>query len=348
MSARRGRGETARPLRLVPPLLLLAAVTAGGGAVLYGLGGGRWSAGEALYHAVNAVSTVGFRELEGMPAVDFSYLATSLIVLAGLGSVAYFQSTLTAVLVQGLIGERFRIKRMQKKIDALSGHMIIAGAGSTGMHVIEEMLATREHCVVIDQDRENLERLNTELADGKLLYVVGDATDDTFLHLAGIERCKGIVAALTEDKDNLFVTVSARSLNANARIVTKVIQPDAAAKMIRAGANATVSPNMIGGRRMASELVRPTVVEFIDQMLRDREQVLRLEEVIVPPTSAFVGKTLREVPIRSETNLLVVALRVEGKFFYNPEPSTEIEAGSVLVVLGESTNVARLRKLVAQ
>ena len=346
MSARRGRRETGRPLRLVPPLLLLATVTGGGGAVLFVLGGGQWSVGEALYHAVNAVSTVGFRELEGMATVDFSYLATSLIVLAGLGTVAYFQSTLTAVLVQGLIGERFRVKRMQNKIDRLNEHMIIAGAGSTGMHVIEEMLATREQCVVIDQDRQNLERLSIELAEGKLLYVVGDATDDTILHAAGIERCKGIVAALTEDKDNLFVTVSARSLNANARIVTKVIQPDAAAKMIRAGANSTVSPNMIGGRRMASELVRPTVVEFIDQMLRDREQVLRLEEVIVPQTSSFVGKTLREVPIRSETNLLVVALRVEGKFLYNPEPSTEIQAGSVLVVLGESTNVARLRKMV--
>jgi voltage-gated potassium channel len=325
---------------------MLAAVIGVGTTLLLLLGGGRWTLGQAAYHAVNAVSTVGFRELDGMADVEFSYLATSMIVLAGLVTVAYFQSTLTAVLVQGLIGERFRVRRMQNRIDRLTGHMIIAGAGSTGMHVIEEMLATGEPCVVIDRDRPNLERLSIELAEGKLLYVVGDATDDTILHEAGVERCKGVVAALTEDKDNLFVTVSARALNANARIVTKVIQPDAAAKMIRAGANSTVSPNMIGGRRMASELVRPTVVEFIDQMLRDRERVLRLEEVIVPETSSFVGKTLREVPIRSETNLLVVALRVEGKFLYNPEPSTEIQAGSVLVVLGESSNVARLRKLV--
>src|SRR6185436_18549502 len=113
-------------------------------------------------------------------------------------------------------------------------------------------------------------------------------------------------------------------------------------KMIRAGANATVSPNMIGGRRMASELVRPTVVEFVDQMLRDHKDVLRLEEVVIPEGSWFIGQTLREVPIRAETKLLVVALRVDKKFIYNPEPGTVIEAGSVLVVLGATANVAKL------
>ena len=105
---------------------------------------------------------------------------------------------------------------------------------------------------------------------------------------------------------------------------------------------------MIGGRRLASEIVRPTVVEFIDQMLRDRDEVLRLEEVVIPDGSWFVGKTLRQVPIRAETNLLVVALRVERTFLYNPEPSTELEVGSTLIVLGQSKNVERLRKLIRE
>jgi voltage-gated potassium channel len=179
-----------------------------------------------------------------------------------------------------------------------------------------------------------------------MLYVVGDATDDMVLMQAGITRAKGVIAALTEDKDNLFVTLSARSLNAAARIVSKVIASDAAPKMMRAGANATVSPNMMGGRRLASELVRPTVTEFIDQMLREREEVLRLDEVLIPDRSSFVGKSLREVPIRAETKLLVVALRVDKKFIYNPEPGAVLEVGSVLVVLGAAANVARLRDLV--
>src|SRR5262249_6023526 len=159
---------------------------------------------------------------------------------------------------------RLRSRRMTKNIDALRDHIIVAGAGSTGMHVIEELTALATSFVVVDRDRELLERISRELVEGKMLYVVGDATDDTTLTAAGITRCRGVVAALTEDKDNLFVTISARSLNATTRIVSKVIAPDAAPKMMRAGATSTVSPNMIGGRRMASEIVRPTVVEFID------------------------------------------------------------------------------------
>jgi len=212
--------------------------------------------------------------------------------------------------------------------------------------LIEELHATRTPFVAIDRSRQVLERISAELADGSMLYVVGDATDDMILAQAGITRAKGVIAALTEDKDNLFVTLSARSLNARARIVAKVIAPDAAPKMMRAGANATVSPNMIGGRRLASELVLPTVTEFIDQMLRDKDEILRLEEVAIPDGSPFIGRSLRDVPIRAETKLLVVALRVDKKFIYNPEPSTVMEAGTVLVVLGEGANVARLRTMV--
>ena len=136
---------------------------------------------------------------------------------------------------------------------------------------------------------------------------------------AGVTRAKGVICALTEDKDNLFVTLSARSLNAGARIVSKVIAPDTAPKMMRAGANATVSPNMMGGRRLASELVRPTVTEFIDQMLRDKDEILRLEEVVIPDGSPFIPAD-PSVRSRSAPRLrfLVVALRVDKKFIYNP------------------------------
>jgi len=343
---RRPPGE--QPLRIAASLAMLVVVTFLGAFVLFELGAGRWSFAETFYMAINAVSTSGFREMEGMDQVRFARGVTGAIILAGLGTVAYFQSSLTAVLVQGVIGERFRFRRMQKRIDDLDKHVIVTGAGSTGMHVIEELYATKTRFVVIDKNRHTLERISRDFVAGQMLYVIGDATDDTVLLQAGITRAMGVVAALTEDKDNLFVTLSARSLNTGARIVTKVVGPDAAPKMIRAGANATVSPNMIGGRRLASELVRPTVVEFVDQMLRDHEDVLRLEEVVIPEGSWFVGKSLREVPIRAETKLLVVALRVDRKFIYNPEPSTELEVGSVLVVLGASVNVGRLRELVVE
>ena len=333
-------------IRILAPILLLAAVILVGGELFHFLGHGRWSVTEALYVAVNAVTTVGFHELEGAASVRFARVAIVVVILAGSGAMAYFQSSLTALLVQGVIGERFRTRRMQARIEKMRDHVIVAGAGSTGMHAIEELVATKTPCVVVDRSREVLERLSAELAGGDLLYVIGDATDDMILTQAGVTRAMGVIAALTEDKDNLFVTLSVRSLNAGARIVSKVIAPDTAPKMMRAGANTTVSPNMIGGRRLASELVRPTVTEFLDQMLRDKDEVLRLEEVLIPDGSPFVGRSLRDVPIRAETNLLVVALRVDRKFMYNPEPSSEMEAGTVLVVLGKTANVARLREMV--
>jgi voltage-gated potassium channel len=337
-----------RSTRILTPITVLGIVIMLGAFAMYEVGRGRWSLGEAFYLAINAVSTVGFSELRGMEDVRFARPVAVVIILAGLGTVAYFQSSLTAILVQGVIGERFRLRRMQKRVESLSNHVIVAGAGATGMHVIEELHATRTPFVAIDRNRHTLEKIARDFVGGDMLYVIGDATDDSMLMAAGITRAMGVVAALTEDKDNLYVTLSARSLNVSARIVSKVIAPDAAPKMIRAGANATVSPNMIGGRRLASELVRPTVVEFVDQMLREREDVLRLEEVAITDGSWFVGKSLREVPIRAETKLLVVALRVDKKFIYNPEPSTALEVNSVLVVLGASSNVARLRELVAR
>jgi voltage-gated potassium channel len=324
---------------------LLAVAIVGGGAMMFALGGGKWSLDDALYFAVNTVSTVGFHELEGMDHIRFARVAVVGIMVAGLGAVAYFQSALTAVLVQGALGDKIKLRRMQNRVDSLSDHTIVTGAGATGMHVVEELQAARATYVVIDRSRETLEAVSRLYAKGEMLYVIGDATEDEVLLGAGIKRASGVIAALTEDKDNLFVTLSARSLNARARIVSKVIGPDAAAKMRRAGADATVSPNMMGGRRLAGEMVRPTVVEFWEQLRKDDE--LELEEVPLPNGSSFAGKTLTEVPIRAETKLLVVALRVDGGFVYNPEPTTRLAAGATLVVLGPTANIDRLRRLVA-
>jgi len=346
IDARRRLAEP--PLRLSLPVFVFAALLALGGFTLWLIGDGRWPIGETLYVALVSMTTVGSRELAGSDQHPAARIVTGAIIVAGLGAVAYFQSSLTAVFVQGLLGERFRMKRMQAQIDALKGHVIVTGVGSTGKHVIEELIAHRTPLVAIDRDRQTLERVSREVCAGKLLFVVGDATDDEVLLEAGVTRAMGVVASLTEDKDNLFVTLSARSLNASARIATKVASHDAVPKMIRAGASATVSPNMIGGHRLASEIVRPSVVQFIDHMLRNKDEVLRLEEITVPEGSWFAGKALRQVPIRAETDVLVVALRVGKKFVYNPEPSTELEVGSVLVVLGTRRNMGRLRAMMKQ
>ena len=327
---------------------MLAAVVFAGGTALYYLGHGRWTYWEAVYHSVICASTVGFSEPEGVRDMPYGRVVVVAIIVASLGVVAYFQSNLTTLLVEDVLGQRLRGRRMEKQIASLKGHVVVAGAGSTGRHVVRELVSAKTPFVVIDQDRAILEHLSNELAAGKMLYVVGDATADTTLTAAGVERASGVVAALHEDRDNVYVTLSARTLNPDARIVSKVVEPDATKKMMRAGATSTVSPNMIGGFRMAHELLRPTAVQFMDRMLRTKGAVLRIEEVDVPEGSWFHGRELKDLPIRSETKLLVVAIYEGEKFHYNPAPGFVVTSGHVLVVMGDLENVERLRAMAAQ
>lgn len=333
--------------RLFGALILVASVIFLGGVGLFLCGAGRWGFSESIYMSLISVSTAGFGELPGMEQVRGARAVVSVTILMGIGTVAYFQSVLTALLVGGVLRNVWRTSRMKSKIAKLRGHIVVCGVGSTGRHVIEELVSTKTPFVAIDRNLEHLRRVGEEVMNGEMLYVHGGATEDHTLLEAGIDRARGVIAALTDDRDNLFVTLSVRTLNARARIVTKVVELEAERKMLRAGADSTVSPNTIGGRRMVSEMIRPVVVEFLDQMLRDKNRNLRIEEVNLPATSHFCGLTLRAVPVRPETNALVVAVRDSNRMFmYNPGPDFPLTEGVSLVVLGEPHEVAKLRSLV--
>lgn len=333
--------------RLLGALGFFLVLVFGGASGYFLLGHGRWKFGECVYMTIITLSTVGFGELSKMSEVPGARGLTIGLIVGGIGALAYVQGNLTALLVEGAIGQAIRKNRMRKKVDGLSKHIVVAGAGSTGKHVLEELLLTQTPFVVIDRDLAHLEQLSEVLSGGKMLYVHGDATDDHFLIDAGVKRARGVVAALTHDKDNLYVTLSARSLNATARIVAKVTENEAGPKMLKAGATSVVNPTMIGGFRMASELIRPEVNEFLDLMLRDKEKNLRLEEVVIPASSSFVGLMLKDTPIRQKTKLLVIAVRGDDRAFtYNPEPDFVILEGTTLIVMGETESILKLRKIV--
>lgn len=334
--------------RLVVALGVFVALVAIGTVGYFLLGRGEWDLPDCAYMTVITISTVGFYELGHLKQVPGARALTIGLIISGVGVLAYMQSNLTALLVEGVIGQAWRRRRMQRDIAKLSGHIVVAGAGGTGKHVVEELVATQTPFVVIDRAEETLRELSADLCAGKMLYVHGDATQDHVLLSAGIERARGVVAALTEDKDNLYVTLSARSLNAHARIVSKVVEDEAAPKILKAGASSIVNPTMIGARRLAGELIRPEVHEFLDLMVRDKDKNLRLEEVPVERGSSFVGMALKDTPIRRETRALVVAVRGADRVFrYNPEPDHVITEGTTLIVLGEADSIVRLRTLVA-
>lgn len=333
--------------RLIAAVGVFAALVGVGTVGYFLLGNGRWSFSDCGYMTVITISTVGFFELGHMRDVPGARALTVGLIIGGVGVLAYMQSNLTALLVEGGIGQALRRRRMNKEIERLSGHVVVAGAGGTGKHVIEELVVTQTPFVVIDRNEQTLQHISDEMCSGKMLHVHGDATLDHVLLAAGVQRARGVVAALTHDKDNLYVTLSARSLNASARIVSKVVEDEAAPKIIKAGASSIVNPTMIGARRLAGELIRPAVHEFLDQMVRDKDKNLRLEEVAVPPGSSFVGMALKDTPIRRETRALVVAVRgSDREFTYNPDPDYVIGEGTTLVVLAETDSIVKLRALV--
>jgi voltage-gated potassium channel len=323
---------------------LLTLVVIGGGSLFWALERDYYSLFDSIYFALVTVSTVGYSELPRMDLHPTSRLVVMGMIVSGVAALALFQSSLTAVLIEGIVGKALRKRRMERNIAALNGHTIVAGCGRTGQFVIQELVASERPFVVVDRDESALMKMNDEY-DGKLLYVVGDATDDHSLTEAGVARAEGLVTALSDDPDNVFVTISARSLNPRIRIVAKAVSLGSEAKLARAGANATVSPHRMGGLRLVTELLRPHTAEFLDSMMTGTgEEQLRFEDVEVCAGARYEGQSLKEAPIREEANVLIVAIRgSDGRFIYNPPADQRIKAGSYIVVLGTRDGVRRLR-----
>lgn len=303
-----------------------------------------WGWWDCVYMTVITVSTVGYGEVLPIQDVHGARVFTIFLILFGMGMLLYFASAVVALVVEFNVKEVFERRSRLKKMEALKEHIIVCGAGTTGIHVIEELHTTKTPYIVIEASQERLEHISHQMGE-EFLYLVGDATEDDILLQAGIERAAGVVSALSSDKDNLFVTITARQLNSKIRIVSRSREMSASGKMKRAGADAVVSPNFIGGLRMVSEMIRPEVTQFLDLMLRDKDKVLRVEEAHVPEGSPVVGRSLAETEIRKITQLLVIAARTpDGKYHYNPGPTFELCGGSTLIVLGEMEDVIKLRR----
>ena len=323
----------------------LVLVITAGGFFLSWASEGRYTFFEAIYFALITVSTVGYSELRGMHDSNVLRLLTGIMIVAGIGAVAYFQSAMTAVLVEGVLGKAFRRSRMLKRISAMRRHVIVAGSGRTGQVIVEELLLAGREVVVVERDPELVERLNQTLG-GKLAYVIGDATEDDTMISAGVHNAAGVIAALTNDRDNVFVALSTRHLSAKVRIVAKATDHQNEAKLRKAGADAVVNPHRIGGFRLLGELVRPHVTEFLDKMMTGSGDSLSFEEAFVPVGSSGANRTLAAMDLEGQTDVFVIAVKTpDGAFLYHPQPDTMLRGGSVLIVLGQPTEIKKLRAI---
>ena len=327
---------------LIALTLLLVTISAGTVGFKY-LTGKHHDWLDCLYMTVITLSTVGFGETIETSQFAGARVFTIFLILTGIGIWIYVLGTLTSIMMETDLFDLFKRIKMKRDLNHIRKHFIVCGAGRTGTCIAQELLRTGIDFVVIERDPERIEELSKL---GDVLHIRGDATDDETLIEAGIDRAAGLAATLTSEKDNLFLTLTARQLNPSIRIVARGLDEGVNRKLRKAGADATVSPTIIGGLRMASELIRPSVVSFLDTMLRDVTGTIRFEEMHITRDSSFVNQTIKSTKLREDSNLLIVALRRQDDmhFQYNPPADTTLTDGMTLVLLGESAHINKLKE----
>lgn len=296
---------------------------------------------DALYMTVITISTVGFGEV--VPLTFSAKIFTILLIFLSLGIIGYAGTSLVHFFFEGKMREAWRERKMRDQLSQLKDHMIVCGAGETGRHVIESLKQENIAFVVIEQDEVKVEALKRN----KVIAFLDDATTDEALEKAGILKAKGLIATLSTDASNLYTVLTAREMNQKLMIVARAINNNSHDKLIRAGANKTVSPNEIGGHRMASMLLKPSVVAFLDTITHSGNIDLNLNQVVINPKSQLCNKTLMEANIPEKTDLIIIAIKnpQDEDIIFNPMKDYRLKPYQTLIVLGEDKDLFKLKQL---
>ena len=297
----------------------------------------------AMYMVAITISTVGYKEAidlgpNGLGAAG--QIWTIMVILMGATSAMITLSFLTTMMVEGELGYLMGSRKVETRIKALKNHVVVCGYGRMGQMLVHHLLSRKIPLVVVESDPSHAQLA----AEMKQPYVLGDATDETSLEKAGIERARQLVAVLRSDADNVFVTLTARQMNPDLYIVARAEQMSAEPKLRHAGANRVVSPQAIGAERIANVLTRPSVVDLMEMTSRGVE--LEVDEFRVPGDSPIAGKTLGEANIRQAANVSVVVIKsADGSARYNPGASEVIHANDTLILIGRTGAASRLEEL---
>lgn len=298
-----------------------------------------WSPFDGLYMTVTTLATVGYGETH--PLSTPGRLFTICLILIGVGTLLYILSDTAQLIMETDPREFFGKKKMRDKIAKMNGHQIVCGFGRTGQEVAKQLKANSVPFVVIEQDTERCKRAEDE----GFLFVCGDASEDEILKEAQVDKAAGIVCALSDDAANTFIALSAKEFNEKVKIVCRAANPGSEAKMMRAGAANVISPYVIAGRRMASAVTHPLVLEFLDVAMHNPAFDLRLEQIMISLHSKLAGLTLRDANIKQTVGAMVLAVNKKGQLLTNPGPDLVFEVGDILVALGAEDELAKLVEL---
>jgi len=313
--------------RFAAPALALVSVNLIGMLGYKLIGGAQVSWLDGLYMTFITVATIGFGEIVDLSHSPGGRVFTMVIGLVGIGVTTYLISTLTAFILEGDMNQAIRRRRMQKSIAALRRHYIICGIGRVGTNVAHELEVTGRPFVAMEIDKAAIERFLERYPNA--LWTHADSGEDSALTEAGIEHCAGVFAVTGDDSKNLVITLSAKLLNPEARVVARCHEVNYIDKIRKVGADAIVSPDFTGGMRIVSSMLRPQVVTFLDEMLR-ADNALRVEEVHIP--EGFAAGSIGELKL-NRRDFILLAVRAQHQWEFNPADDFSIRPGNTLVVM---------------
>ncbi len=296
---------------------------------------------DALYMTVITITTVGFGEVQ--PIGIEGKIFTIFLILTSITVFGYTISVFTEYIASGQLFDRIKHKKVEKKIGTLKGHTIVCGYGRNGNKAINKLLSYSQKVVVVEKDKELIQ----EIDQNKILNVEGDATLDEVLIKAGIERASNLITALPSDADNLFVVLTASQLNRNIRIISRASSETSYQKLKIAGANNVIMPDKLGGEHMASLVVTPDVIEFVDRLTVELETTANLEEISVDDLpEKYLNKTILDLDLRKQTGCTVIGYKTPNRdYIINPEATMELLPHAQLIVLGRPEQILKLRQL---
>jgi len=299
-----------------------------------------WRFLDAFYMTIITISTVGYREVNQVG--DIGRLFTIFLVVIGVGFTFYVMAAVVQFMVEGRVRIIMGRRRLDKKINRIKNHYIVCGYGRIGRVLCRNLQGTPYDLVVVEKNPE-LVRVMDE--DG-VLYVSGDAADETNLLRAGIKRAKGLVAALATDTDNVFLVLSARQLAPELDIVARASQQGAKNKLRAAGANSVESPYEMGAASMAQRIIRPTVTNFLDLAFAHSRKDIQMEEIPVSEDSALTNIPLKDSGIRQDYNLIIIAIKKpDGTMLFNPSFEAAFRPDDTVIAVGEEQNLQKLEKI---
>jgi len=296
---------------------------------------------DSLYMTVITMSTVGFGTLHELNQTE--KLFTIILIILSIGVYGYSVTALTEYLANDNFFQLLKYKKMQQKIQKLKNHTVVCGYGRNGRQAVVKLKRYDMPCVVIERNKELLE----ELERNNILYIEGDATGDEALEKAALENAKSLITALPSDADNLFVVLSARQINNNFTIISRASNDSSYNKLKIAGASNVIMPDKIGGEHMASLVVTPDLVEFVDKLKISEESSTNLEEIAIDDLpSEFLNKTILDLDLRNISGCTVIGFKTaQNEYVVNPEATTKLAPGSNLIVLGRPNQIQKLRQI---